>query len=90
VGSPSPVLDPVLNAPVQAVGAVQQPGEGGMGDVTIPPGAAAPVVAAAAVPAAPTVAMAGGGVDKVNMILSVVGLLIIIGMVVVVALIKVE
>ena len=34
--------------------------------------------------------MAGGEVDKVSMILSIVGLLIVIGMVVVLALMKVE
>jgi len=61
-----------------------------MGDITMPPGAAAPLAAHPAAVAEPVVAVASGEVDKVNMILSVVGLLIIIGMVVVVALMKVE
>ena len=38
----------------------------------------------------PAVGMAKAGMDKVSMILSVVGLLIVIGMVVVLALMKVE
>jgi peroxiredoxin len=67
--------------------------QGGTAVITAPPGANEPVISPAEVPGStphPAEAVAGGGVDKVSMILSVVGLLIVIGMVVVLALMKVE
>ena len=61
--------------------------------ITAPPDVNEPVISPAAVSAPepqPAVGMADGGVDKMSMILSIVGLLIVIGMVVVLALMKVE
>jgi len=61
--------------------------------ITAPPGVNEPVISPAEVTALepqPAVGTADGGVDKVSMILSIVGLLIVIGMVVVLALMKVE
>ena len=61
--------------------------------ITAPPDVNEPVVSPAGVPALepqPAVGTVDGGVDKVSMILSIVGLLIVIGMVVVLALMKVE